>query len=145
MNRCSGTTTSAGGGRGVSSPPDGSGLEDVFLSESVSLIHGVIPTMLSRELKIIAAVLVSAGATGMGWAADQPPGDAQPAVARPGPARMVPEAAAIYKYVKLQLPGEFKWQQIPWLVDLAEAIRQARAENRPILIWATDDDPLERC
>lgn len=42
-------------------------------------------------------------------------------------------------------PGEFKWQQIPWLLDLAEGARRAREEKRPLLIWASGDDPLERC
>ena len=51
----------------------------------------------------------------------------------------------MYKYVKRRLPGELKWQQIPWLVDLPEAIRQAKAESRPILLWVSGDDPLERC
>ncbi len=42
-------------------------------------------------------------------------------------------------------PGEFKWQQIPWLVDLGEGIRLAREEKRPLLLWVSGDDPLERC
>jgi hypothetical protein len=40
---------------------------------------------------------------------------------------------------------ELKWRQIPWLNDLAEAIRQARQEKRPLLLWVSGDDPLERC
>jgi hypothetical protein len=31
------------------------------------------------------------------------------------------------------------------LVDLPEAIRLAKEEGRPVLIWATDDEPLDRC
>jgi hypothetical protein len=43
-------------------------------------------------------------------------------------------------------PAEFlRWQEIPWLTDLNEGIRVARAEKRPLLIWASGDDPLERC
>jgi hypothetical protein len=43
-------------------------------------------------------------------------------------------------------PAEFlRWQTIPWLTDLNEGIRVARAEKRPLLIWASGDDPLERC
>jgi len=60
-------------------------------------------------------------------------------------ARLSTEAAVIYKLVKQQRAGELKWQQIPWLTDLPEAIRQARVENRPILLWVAGDDPLERC
>jgi hypothetical protein len=40
---------------------------------------------------------------------------------------------------------ELKWQRIPWLTDLAEGQRLARAEQRPIFLWVTGDDPLERC
>ncbi len=42
-------------------------------------------------------------------------------------------------------PGEYKWKQIPWIVDLNEGIRLAREEKRPILLWVSGDDPLERC
>jgi len=38
-----------------------------------------------------------------------------------------------------------RWQQIPWLLDLAEGQRLAKAEGRPIFLWVTGDDPLERC
>jgi len=42
-------------------------------------------------------------------------------------------------------PQELRWQQIPWLTDLAEGQKVARAERRPIFLWVTGDDPLERC
>ncbi len=42
-------------------------------------------------------------------------------------------------------PQELRWQQIPWVTDLAEGQRLARAERRPIFLWVTGDDPLERC
>ncbi len=59
-------------------------------------------------------------------------------------ARLSPQAAAVWKRLQKQ-PGELMWQQIPWLEDLPEAFRQAKAENRPVLVWATDNDPLDRC
>jgi hypothetical protein len=66
-----------------------------------------------------------------------------PAEARAG--RLPAEAAQIYKYVKKPLAGELRWQQIPWLVDLQEGIRRAGAEGRPLLLFVSGDDPLERC
>lgn len=42
-------------------------------------------------------------------------------------------------------PAELKWQKIPWILDLAEGQRLARAEGRPIFLWASGDPPLERC
>jgi hypothetical protein len=40
---------------------------------------------------------------------------------------------------------ELRWQQIPWVTDLKEGQRLAKAEGRPIFLWVTGDDPLERC
>ena len=40
---------------------------------------------------------------------------------------------------------ELRWQQIPWVTDLAEGQRLAQSERRPIFLWVTGDDPLERC
>lgn len=42
-------------------------------------------------------------------------------------------------------PQELTWERIPWTLDLMEAQRVAHAEKRPIFLWATGDDPLERC
>jgi hypothetical protein len=40
---------------------------------------------------------------------------------------------------------ELKWRQIPWVLDLAEGQKAAAVEERPIFLWVTGDDPLERC
>ena len=40
---------------------------------------------------------------------------------------------------------ELTWLGIPWVLNLAEAQKMAREEKRPIFLWATGDDPLERC
>jgi hypothetical protein len=55
------------------------------------------------------------------------------------------DAARMYGFVKTPHPGELKWQQIPWLTDLPEALRQARAERRPLVLFVSGDDPLEKC
>lgn len=41
--------------------------------------------------------------------------------------------------------AELRWQEIPWLNSLVEARETAQKERRPILIWATDDNPFGRC
>jgi len=41
--------------------------------------------------------------------------------------------------------AELNWQKIPWLTDLGQAQVVARQEKRPIFLWVTGDDPLERC
>lgn len=55
------------------------------------------------------------------------------------------DAARMYGLVKTPHPGELKWQQVPWLTDLREAVRQARAERRPLLLFVSGDEPLEKC
>jgi hypothetical protein len=51
---------------------------------------------------------------------------------------------------------ELGWQRIPWvavlkegkldgIASLKEALRQAREEKRPILIWSPDGDPFDQC
>ena len=41
--------------------------------------------------------------------------------------------------------AELRWQRIPWQTDLAKGQRVAGEERRPLLLWVTGDDPLERC
>ncbi len=59
--------------------------------------------------------------------------------------RLPPDAARMYTIVKKPHPGELKWQQIPWLLDLEQGIRLAEEEKRPLLIFVSGDDPLEKC
>src|SRR5262249_30147404 len=48
--------------------------------------------------------------------------------------RLPPEAARWYAYVSRPFfPAELAYRQVPWLVDLNEAVRVARAEKRPLL------------
>jgi hypothetical protein len=58
-----------------------------------------------------------------------------------------PTLAALTQRAEVIKPSasELKWQRIPWLMDLAQGQRVAQAERRPILLWVTGDDPLERC
>jgi len=67
------------------------------------------------------------------------------AASNPDVGRLPRDAARMYAFVKQPHPGELKWQQIPWLTDLAEGIRQARAENRPLVLFVSGDEPLEKC
>jgi hypothetical protein len=60
--------------------------------------------------------------------------------AAPAPDELAARAAAIKPS-----DHELTWLHVPWVLDLAEAQQSAQAENRPILVWATGDDPLERC
>lgn len=59
--------------------------------------------------------------------------------------RLTADARQVYRYVTTPLPGELRWRQIPWLLDLEEGIRRAKAENRPLLLFVSGDEPLGRC
>jgi hypothetical protein len=65
--------------------------------------------------------------------------------AQSGSERLPYQAARFYRWVKQPHPGELKWQQIPWLVDLEQGIHVAREENRPLVLFVSGDDPLEKC
>ena len=41
--------------------------------------------------------------------------------------------------------SEVRWQQIPWTQDLAEAVKEAKKEKRPLFVWVAGDEPLGRC
>ena len=42
-------------------------------------------------------------------------------------------------------PGESPWREIPWLTNVTEARRQARAQDKPLVIFtAADGSPLSR-
>jgi hypothetical protein len=41
---------------------------------------------------------------------------------------------ALHKLIQPQ-PGEARWASIPWRTNLAEARRQAVAENKPLFVW----------
>jgi hypothetical protein len=64
----------------------------------------------------------------------------------------VPEVAALLKKAAPYRPAtsELAWRQIPWHADPAAALKQARDEKRPLLVWLAggrdrDGTPLERC
>ncbi len=86
---------------------------------------------------VLAGLLVLAG--GLGLAAPDRPGIVRADLGR------LPDADVARYSAVLPRAGERKWQQIPWLTDLAEGQRQARRERRPIFLWVSGDDPLGRC
>ncbi len=41
--------------------------------------------------------------------------------------------------------SEFRWKKIPWMTDLEKAMATAAKEKRPLFLWGSDDNPLDRC
>lgn len=91
-----------------------------------------------RLIGVLVATLLASHACPTVWA------DCRPAGPHPDVPRLPPEAARLYADATL-FPRPTKWLDIPWLLDLNEAVRAATAEHRPVLIWVSGDDPLERC
>ncbi len=63
-----------------------------------------------------------------------------------------PELAAILKKAATVRPSgrDFAWREIPWHDDASAALKEARDEKRPLLVWLAggrdrDGTPLERC
>jgi hypothetical protein len=103
-----------------------------------------------RNLRVLALLIVLSSA-GVSSASGQSAGDLEDKRSLPprhdadrAPARLSDEARRIYDYVK-PAPHEDGWRRIPWLTDVLEAISQARAEKRPILLFVSDGEPLDRC
>jgi hypothetical protein len=71
--------------------------------------------------------------------------DVRPISAKEDVARLPAPVARLYADTTL-FPQPAKWRdKIPWVLDLDVGIRLAREEKRPVLIWTSGDDPLERC
>lgn len=92
------------------------------------------------RLGFLAGAILAAAATAAGRASTQ---DA----ALPLPVAPLPTLSELTQRASIIKPtaDELRWQRIPWLTDLAAAQQVARKEGRPLLLWVTGDDPLERC
>lgn len=42
----------------------------------------------------------------------------------------------------LPRPDELRWQQVPWRTSFWDAVQEARATDKPILLWAMNGHPL---
>jgi hypothetical protein len=94
------------------------------------------PTYLRPAVLTLAALTLCAAGRG-----SEPPPLPR---ATPDLGRLPAKAKAQYDFV-MPRADERRWEQIPWLLDLSEGVRQAHAEKRPLLIWVSNEDPLERC
>ncbi len=56
--------------------------------------------------------------------------------------------AQLHKTLRLQ-PGEYRWDEVPWLASVWHARKKAAAENKPIFVFGTAgagfNDPLGNC
>lgn len=54
------------------------------------------------------------------------------------------ETDALHRLIKPR-PDEWKWAQVPWMGDLAEARKKAAAEDKPLYVWTMAGEPLGQC
>ncbi|MCA8964561.1 MAG: hypothetical protein H6838_00730 [Planctomycetes bacterium] len=80
---------------------------------------------------------LSLGAALLGQAA--PPAPAAPI--DPVPVLDRSTFATHWRHV-LPSADELQWREIPWLGTLGEAVVQAHAQDKPVLLWAMNGHPL---
>jgi hypothetical protein len=74
------------------------------------------------KIKVAAAVLLAGGLTTL--------------AAPPEETKLNPESfAQLRKQIRPQ-PGESRWMDIPWLIDVHEARRKAAAEGKPLFLYS---------
>lgn len=80
----------------------------------------------------VAVVLLAFGALALG----QPGEPVKPVKGVPEPAAIpVDQFVQLHTLIKPQ-PGELRFREIAWLIDVWEARKKAAAEGKPILAWS---------
>jgi len=106
--------------------PGGDGNE---VSTSVAaLIEGVIQTMMINKLKTMSGFLLLLSSVG-GLAS-------LTRAAEPTEALTAKTFAQYQKQIKPQ-PGESRWMDVPWFLDLHEARQKAAKEGKPLFIYSS--------
>jgi len=89
-------------------------------------------------VRCLAALALGAFLVGQ---APTPPAPAPAVAPTPAPTPAPPPPAAPIDPV-VPTDDEMQWRAIPWLGTLAEAVVQAHAQDKPILLWAMNGHPL---
>jgi RNA polymerase sigma factor (sigma-70 family) len=119
----------------------------------VALTEGALKAMGILKIKVFAASLMAAfGLAGSGVVAHHAwvPPAARTAADETATKDLLTPASfeGIHKLVRVQ-PGEFRWDEIPWMTSIWHARKRAAAEDKPILHFSTGgagfNDPLGNC
>ncbi len=64
-------------------------------------------------------------------------------MSRPEPTSLLADGTyATIRDLILPTPDELRWRAIPWRASLSEAVVEAQAAAKPVLLWAMDGHPL---
>jgi hypothetical protein len=124
----------------------------------VSIIRRVLQTMHFTKGKTIASLMVWAVLLGGSALLAHRPLAGSPQRPANGPRDQAEQAtrdqltaesfAHLHKLMQPR-PGEYRWDEIPWVASIWHARKQAAAENKPIFIFGTAgagfNDPLGNC
>src|SRR6185436_9255138 len=131
----------------VASTLGGAGSANVTL-----LAKGAVKAMAIAKIQIFAASVVAAfGLAGGGLVAHHAllPNEPMARTVTATKDLLTPASfESIHQLVRVQ-PGEFRWDEIPWMTSIWHARRKAAAEDKPILHFSTGgagfNDPLGNC
>jgi hypothetical protein len=87
--------------------------------------------MLARASLACSGLLLCQALVGMPGAS----GESKPPAEGRAPALTPARFEKLNRLIKPQ-PGELRFHEIPWLIDVWEARRKAAAEGKPILVWS---------
>jgi hypothetical protein len=95
--------------------------------------------VLSKLKNATVALLIAGAIVGTGDLIYQPRASGQLEGAPPEPAPPPPISpqhfARLHRLIKPG-PGELRFHEIPWLLDITQARKQAAALGKPILVWS---------
>lgn len=98
-------------------------------------------------LPIVAISLAGTALLAPPTLADKPPNEI--AAERATKDYLTPDSFPRLHKVLCRQPGEYRWDELPWLTSIWHARKQAVAENKPILVFRTHgagfNDPLGNC
>ena len=102
---------------------------------------------MNKTRPALLAVLLALALARTPASADKPPSPAQ--AKQSAKELLTPESfSPLHKTLRLQ-PGEYRWDEVPWLASVWHARKKAAAENKPIFVFGTAgagfNDPLGNC
>jgi hypothetical protein len=102
---------------------------------------------MNRAHSVLLTALLAPALTPSPASADPPP--AADRANRSTKDQLTPQSFARLHRTLCLRPGEYRWDEVPWLASVWHARKKAAAENKPIFVFGTAgagfNDPLGNC